>query len=51
MHAFNNLRLYVRSGANRPLLEIYVDSLIIIFYRRFIYAACFNLWLSKVGHY
>ena len=26
MQAFNNLRLYVRSGVNRPLLEIYVDS-------------------------
>jgi len=26
MHAFNNLRLYVRSGVNKPLIEIYVDS-------------------------
>lgn len=27
MHAFNNLRLYVRSGVNKPLIEIYVDCL------------------------
>ena len=26
MQAFNNLRLYVRSGVNKPLIEIYVDS-------------------------
>ena len=26
MQAFNNLRLYVRSGVNKPLLEIYVDA-------------------------
>lgn len=26
MQAFNNLRLYVRSGVNRPLLEIYTDE-------------------------
>ncbi len=26
MQAFNNLRLYVRSGVNKPLIEIYLDS-------------------------
>ena len=27
LNALNNLRAYVRTGANRPLLEIYLDSL------------------------
>jgi len=26
MQTFNNLRLYVRSGVNRPLVEIYADE-------------------------
>ncbi|PTQ90814.1 hypothetical protein C8N29_102214 [Agitococcus lubricus] len=25
MHAINNLRLYVRSGVNKPLIDIYLD--------------------------
>ena len=26
LNALNNLRAYVRTGANRPLLEIYLDQ-------------------------